>query len=235
MIRVIRCALLGLHFVFGSIAGLLIGLARPFNPTNSRLCAQLYGFFGLPIIGLKVEIKGIENYPIDRPFVVVCNHQSNWDLFVAGKAVPARTVSIGKKQLKWIPLFGQLYWLAGNIMIDRSDHKKAMQSMDTTREALREKNTNIWFFPEGTRNHGKNMLPFKKGGFVTAINAGVPIVPVCVDPYLENFSLGKWDNGTAKVHVLPLIETANIDVENVEPLMQGCHKLMLQVINRSRQ
>ena len=230
MIRLIRYLLLGIHFVTGSTIGLLIGIVRPFHPTNSRWCAQIYGFFGLPIIGLKVQLNHAENYPTDRPFVVVCNHQSNWDLFVVGNAVPARTVSVGKKALKWIPLFGQLYWLAGNILIDRGNHKKAMESMEITKRALLEKHTNMWFFAEGTRNHGKNMLPFRKGGFVTAINAGVPIVRVCVAPYLDGFSMDKLDNGTVNIEVLPPIETADINIDNVEALIQKCHESMLAVI-----
>ena len=232
MIRLIRYLLLGIHFFTGSIIGLLIGIIRPFHPTNSRLCARVYGFFGLPIIGLKVRVNHTENFPTDRPFVVVCNHQSNWDLFVVGQAVPERTVSIGKKSLKWIPLFGQLYWLAGNVLIDRGNHKKAMESMEITKRALREKHTNMWFFAEGTRNHGKNMLPFKKGGFVTAIHAGVPIVPVCVGPYLEGFSLGKFDNGTVNINILPAVETSDLTEEDATVIMQQCREQMLDVLKR---
>lgn len=232
MIRIIRYLLLSLHFVFSTTAGLLIGLARPFHPTNSRICARLFGFFGLPIIGLKVRVNNTEHFPTDRPFVVICNHQSNWDLFVVGQAVPERTVSIGKKVLKWIPLFGQLYWLAGNILIDRGNHSKAMESMELTKRALLEKNTNMWFFAEGTRNHGKNMLPFKKGGFITAINAGVPIVPVCVAPYLDGFSLDKLDNGEVEIEVLPLMETSDYNAENVDELMQVCRDSMMSVIQK---
>ena len=57
------------------------------------------------------------------------------------------------------------------------------------------------------------MLPFKKGAFVTAINAGVPIIPVCTSPYLKDFSLGKFNNGTAVIEVLPAIETKDLAKE----------------------
>ena len=230
MIRLVRYLLLALHFIVGTAAGITIGLLRPFNPTNSRWCAQLYGFIGLPIIGIKVHASGLENYPADRPFIVICNHQSNWDLFVVGNVVPKRTVSLGKKSLKWVPLFGQLYWLAGNILVDRGNPKKAMEAMQITKQALTEKHTNIWFFAEGTRNHGKNMLPFKKGAFVTAINAGVPIVQVCCSSYLNNFSLDKLNNNPAYIRVLPPIETANLSNADVKALMASCHETMLNNI-----
>ncbi len=169
MIRCIRYVLLGLDFVIGSILGLLLGLIRPFNPTNSRWCAWFYSVLGLHMIGIKVENIVFENYPTDEGFIVVANHQSNWDLLVVGSTIPDRTVSLGKKSLKWVPLFGQLFWLAGNILIDRDNAKKAMEAMEITKVALTQKKTHIWFFAEGTRNHGKNMLPFKKGAFVTAM------------------------------------------------------------------
>jgi len=213
------------------LLGLLYGLLRPFHPTNSRWCAQTFSFLGLPIIGLKLKISGVENYPTDRSFIVVANHQSNWDLFTIAASVPERTVSVGKKSLKWIPLFGQLYWLAGNILVDRGNAQKAMQAMATTKHALTNKNTNIWFFAEGTRNHGENMLPFKKGAFITAINAGVPIVPVCCSAYLKNFNLNKLDNGLANIKVLPAIETKGMNKDSLEDLMKICRLNMMDTIN----
>lgn len=230
MIRLVRYILLAIHFVIGSVLGLVTGILRPFNPTNSRICAQIYSKIGLPIIGIKVHHEGKENYPTDKNFIIICNHQSNWDLFVVGSIVPKRTVSIGKKSLKWVPLFGQLYWLAGNILIDRGNARKAMEAMDITKTALTKKDTNIWFFAEGTRNHGKNMLPFKKGAFVTAINAGVPIVPVCSSAYLDNFSFDSLNNNDAYVRVLPAIETTGMSNADIPALMEKCHAEMGAVI-----
>ena len=230
MIRLVRYLLLSIHFVVGSLVGLLAGIIRPFHPSNSRICAQTYSKIGLPIIGVKVHHEGKENYPTDKSFIVICNHQSNWDLFVVGSIVPERTVSIGKKSLKWVPLFGQLYWLAGNILIDRGNAKKAMEAMAATKTALIEKRTNIWFFAEGTRNNGKNMLPFKKGAFVTAINAGVPIVPVCSSAYLDDFSFDRFKNNDAYVRVLPAIDTAGMTNKDIPALMEKCHIDMMKVI-----
>ena len=230
MIRLIRYILLAIHFVIGSTLGLLVGILRPFHPTNSRWCAKIFAFAGLPIIGTKVESEGHENYPKDRPYIVIANHQSNWDLFVVGSVVPVRTVSLGKKSLKWIPFFGQLYWLAGNVLIDRGNAKKAMEAMEITKTALQKKRTNIWIFPEGTRNHGKNMLPFKKGAFVTAINAQVPIVQVCTSSYLDGFNLDNLKNPTAHIRILEPIETKGLTTDNLDELMSQCHERMGNVI-----
>lgn len=232
MLRVLRYFLLTVQFLVSSVIGLIIGLLRPFNPTNSRWCALTYSRLGLPVIGMKVKIKNDENFPKDRPFIIVANHQSNWDLYIIAASIPNRTVSIGKKSLKWVPLFGQLYWLAGNILIDRSNAKKAMEAMDITKKALMEKSTSIWFFPEGTRNHGNNMQPFKKGAFITAINAGVPIVPVCCSSYLDNFDLNEWNNGVATIEILPPIETDKMNIDDAQVLMDQCHRDMTDCIRK---
>ena len=110
--------------------------------------------------------------------------------------------------------------------------KKAMEALDITKKALTERNTNIWFFVEGTRNHGKNMLPFKKGAFVTAINAGVPIVPVVTSPYLKGFSLNNKTNGEAIIEVLPPIETKDLTKDDLEDLMLSCRLDMMETLNR---
>lgn len=181
-------------------------------------------------MGMKVIHENEEALANHEPCVVVANHQSNWDLFVVGSIVPKRIVSLGKKSLKWIPFFGQVYWLGGNILVDRGNRKKAMEAMETTKKALTTKDTSIWFFAEGTRNHGKNMLPFKKGAFVTAVNAGVPIIPVCTSSYLDGFSLNKRDNGTARIRVLDSIETKHLTLDDVDQLMLDTHLAMMDGI-----
>ena len=99
--------LMSLHFVAAGVLGVLLGMCRPFNPDNSRLCARLYAWPAKWILGykLKTEVGPLMDKP--QSCVVVANHQSNYDLFVFGNVVPRRTVCIGKKSLKWVPLFGQ--------------------------------------------------------------------------------------------------------------------------------
>jgi 1-acyl-sn-glycerol-3-phosphate acyltransferase len=72
-------------------------------------------------------------------------------------------VTIGKKSLRWIPIFGQIYWLAGNVLINRGNAAEAKQTMLETTETLQKRDTSIWVFAQGTRNLGKGLLPFKNG------------------------------------------------------------------------
>ncbi|EAT11833.1 1-acyl-sn-glycerol-3-phosphate acyltransferase [Oceanobacter sp. RED65] len=233
--KYIRFPFLILHFLIASILGLLVGLLRPFNPDNSRICARLYSVVGLFVMGMKTKVIGREHMEQHQPCLYIANHQSNWDLLVLGSVVPKRTVSLGKKSLKWVPLFGQLYWLAGNVLIDRGNRQKAMEALDITEKALTEKNTAIWIFPEGTRNKGHNVKTFKKGAFVTAINAGVPIVPVCCSPYLKELNLNACKSGTAYIKALPPISTKGLTLDDAENLMKQCQELVQQEVESLEQ
>jgi 1-acyl-sn-glycerol-3-phosphate acyltransferase len=230
MLSIFRYFLLACHFVISSLLAFFIIIFRPFHHSNSRILAQIYSQIGRRIIGVKIKHYNAEILINHEPCVVVSNHQSNWDLFIVGSIVPKRVVSLGKKSLKWIPFFGQVYWLAGNILVDRGNRKKAMEAMATTKKALKTQNTSIWFFAEGTRNHGKNMLPFKKGAFVTAVNAGVPIIPVCTSSYLNGFSLDRLNNGTSHIKVLEPIVTKGLTLEDVDQLMLDTHLAMMDGI-----
>ncbi|MEN0108075.1 MAG: 1-acylglycerol-3-phosphate O-acyltransferase [Pseudomonas sp.] len=223
MLFLLRMLLMGLHFILAGVLGIVIGLCRPFNPDNSRLCARVYSRPALWLLRLKVkaETDGLRDH--SPSCVIIANHQSNYDLFVLGAVVPKRTVSIGKKSLKWVPFFGQLYWLAGNVLIDRGNAIKAKRAMLTTTDTLQHKDTSIWVFPEGTRNLGKGLLPFKKGAFQMAIAAGVPILPVCVSSYSATMQLNNWNSGDITIRSLPPIPTVGLTNEDIPALMEKCH------------
>ncbi|QVN05979.1 1-acylglycerol-3-phosphate O-acyltransferase [Pseudomonas rhodesiae] len=226
MLFLLRMVLMGLHFIVAGVLGVLIGVCRPFNPDNSRLCARLYAVPAMWLLGLnvKADIDSLRHKP--GTCVIIANHQSNYDLFVFGTVVPHRTVCIAKKSLKWVPLFGQLFWLAGNVLIDRGNAHKARRAMLTTTDTLQHKDTSIWVFPEGTRNLGKGLLPFKKGAFHMAIAAGVPIVQVCVSNYATHMQLNRWNSGDVLIRSLPPIPTCGMTSDDIPTLMQACQAQM---------
>ena len=232
MLFLARMLLLSLHFVAAGMVGLLLGLCRPLNPDNSRLCALFYSWPALRILGLRVETETTSLRDHVRSAVIVANHQSNYDLFVVGSVVPARTVCLGKKSLKWVPFFGQLFWLSGNVLIDRGNAVQAKQAMLTTTDTLQHKDTSIWVFAEGTRNLGKGLLPFKKGAFQMAIAAGVPIVLVCTSTYVKHMQLNRWNSGTIKIRSLAPIPTAGLTLDDLPALMEQCQQQMHACIDR---
>jgi len=226
MLKILRLAMLGFYFLVASAINFVICFARPFNPDNSRLCGWMYSAPALRLLGLRVRLETAGMLAQPNPFVIVANHQSNWDLFVLGCAVPRRTVSLGKKSLKWIPFFGQIYWLAGNILIDRGNAFKAKQAMLKTTDVMQHQDTSIWVFAEGTRNLGRGLLPFKKGAFQMAINAGVPIIPLCCSNYKNTMDLNRWHSGTIVIHTLPSIATTGMTLDDMPALMERCRAQM---------
>ncbi|KAA0948233.1 1-acylglycerol-3-phosphate O-acyltransferase [Pseudomonas sp. ANT_H14] len=230
MLYSVRMLLMSLHFIVAGVLGVLLGICRPFNPDNSRLCARLYALPAMWILRLRVkaQVDSLRDKP--NSCVIIANHQSNYDLFVFGNVVPYRTVCIGKKSLKWVPLFGQLFWLAGNVLIDRSNALKARRSMLTTTHTLQHEDTSIWVFPEGTRNLGETLLAFKKGAFQMAIAAGVPIVPVCVSTYVKQMKLNRWNSGDVLIRSLPPIPTAGLTIDDMSRLMEECRAQMVVCI-----
>lgn len=147
-----------------------------------------------------------------------------------GSVVPHRTVTIGKKSLRWIPIFGQIYWLAGNVLIERGDAAQAKAAMLKTTDTLQHKNTSIWVFAEGTRNLGNGLLPFKKGAFQMAIAAGVPIVPLCCSNYKRTMRLSRWHSGPLRIRALAPMSTAGMTLDDMPALMERCRSQMAECI-----
>lgn len=231
MLYLIRISFLFIYFVLVALLGIFICLARPFHPDNTRLFARIYSWGGAAILGIKIRRHNYDSLRKMGPCVYVVNHQDNFDLFICGSVVAKRTVTIGKKNLKYIPFFGQLYWLAGNVFIDRKSSSRSKETMNASTRALTTKNTSIWVFAEGTRNQGKNLLPFKKGAFIMAIEAGVPIVPICVSSYPRNIDLRRLRSGIVDIKVLPPISTDNLGNEDINRIMKQCWDDMKETID----
>ena len=231
MLSVLRLLLLSVYSVIASVLGLLIGLLRPFNPANTPLCAKLFALPSQWLLRIRVDVELDSLNRQQQACVIIANHQSNYDLFVLGGVVPKRTVSMGKKSLKWIPLFGQMYWLAGNVLIERGNARQAKQTMLASTQVLQQRQTSIWVFPEGTRNAGAHLLPFKKGAFQMAIAAGVPILPVCVSRYAGSLDLNRWNSGRVLIRSLPAIPTQGLSLEDMPALMKSCHASMQACID----
>lgn len=230
MLHSLRLLLLGVHFLVAGAINLVIVFLHPFSTDNSRRCGRVYSLPALRFLGLDLQLQDEALQTLGRPCVIVANHQSNFDLFIFGCAVPPRTVTLGKKSLRWIPIFGQIYWLAGNVLIDRGNAAKAKQAMLQTTATLQQNNTSIWVFPEGTRNHGQGLLPFKKGAFQMAITAGVPIVPLCANTYINSMQLNRWHSGRLLIRALPPIPSAGLTLDDMPALMERCRQQMAACI-----
>lgn len=230
MLYYLRCFLIAIYLFLVGAVGILVCLARPFHPDNTRWFARIYSWGGAAILGIKIRRHNYGSLKNIGPCVYVVNHQHNFDLFICGRVVAKRTVTVGKKSLRWLPFFGQLYWLAGNVLIDRENRKRSHATVKASTQALTTKNTSIWVFAEGTRNRGRNLLPFKKGAFQMAIEAGVPIIPICVSSYVRNMDLHRLKSGIADIRILPPIMTDRLTMEDIPQIMKQCWENMKETI-----
>lgn len=120
-----------------------------------------------------------------RPAVFVGNHQTELDVLMLGTMFPKYCSVTAKASLKKTPILGWFMTLSGSIFIDRKNTKDAKDAMAGAAEQIRKRNQSVYMFPEGTRSYAKDpvLLPFKKGAFHLAVQAGVPIVPCVVANY----------------------------------------------------
>lgn len=213
------------------MAGLVVCLARPFNPANNCLLGRTMACVGRSVLGMERPLIGIEHLPQDRPTVVIANHQHNDDLFVLGDLLPPRGVTVGKSALAWVPFFGQVFWLGGNVIINRARSRRAVAVMQATSDAISKERKSLWVFPEGTRSHGRGLQTFKKGAFYAAVASGAPITMVCASTYRSE-TTGFWCRRCpVTVQILPPVETTGLTDDDIPELVQRCHQQMQQTIN----
>jgi 1-acyl-sn-glycerol-3-phosphate acyltransferase len=134
---------------------------------------------GLALAGIKVRIAGSENIPIGRAAVYCANHQSNVDPPVLFTTIHPRMHIVYKAEIDAIPLLARAFRHGGFVPIDRRNKEAAMRSLEAGARSIRDGNSFL-IFPEGTRSKTSEMLPFKKGGFLMALKAQAPIVPVAI-------------------------------------------------------
>lgn len=231
LLKTTRLFIYILWVVAACTIGIFAGLMRPFSAKNTKMVSDIINS-GRHILGIKVKMKNREYMNAHRPCVFISNHQDNLDIIPGCHAVPDDTVTIGKKDILYIPFFGLFYWLAGNILINRSNKKSAFSTMDQAASQIRDRKISVWIMPEGTRSRGRGILPFKKGPFITAIKAQVPIVPVAISSYIRHLDFSKWDAGTMLIEALPAVETAGLKPEDATALKDKCYEMIVAAVER---
>jgi 1-acyl-sn-glycerol-3-phosphate acyltransferase len=176
-------------------------------------------------VGAKLDIRGLENVDFSRPHVFVANHVSTIDIPVVFAAIPVNLRFIIKKELTYAPFVGLFAWATGMVFVDRKESKGALAVVKRV-GSLSAAGQSVIAFPEGTRNRSDALLPFKKGVFVAAYHAGVPIVPVAIDGSREVMPPPTWAlrPGTIRVAIGKPIPTAGLSREDSEILPKRAHE-----------
>jgi 1-acyl-sn-glycerol-3-phosphate acyltransferase len=173
----------------------------------------------LGMSGIRFKVSGREHVP-DRAVVFCANHQSNVDPPVLFEALHPRVHILYKAELNSIPLLARAFRVGGFIPVDRRNKEAAMRSIEAGAASIRGGNSFL-IFPEGTRSRTAELLPFKKGGFIMAIKAEAPIVPVAVQGGRAAMQKGSRvvHPVTVSVRIGQPIETAGLQLGDRDALI----------------
>jgi 1-acyl-sn-glycerol-3-phosphate acyltransferase len=230
MIALLRLIIVAILALFMFVFGCGYCLFSPRNPKHVFTFGRLFSRMSA-IFGITLELRIPEDAYQRGQHIYIANHQNNWDLFTVSSAVTPKVVTVGKKSLAYMPVFGQIYWLTGNILIDRANKSKAKGTIDQVVDSIKQSDLSVWMFPEGTRSRGRGLLPFKAGAFHAAIGAGVPIIPI-VCSSTNHLKLNRWNNGHVIVEMLPPISTEGLGREDLRALTTHCRDVMKEKLEQ---
>jgi 1-acyl-sn-glycerol-3-phosphate acyltransferase len=181
--------------------------------------------------GVKFRVHGMENVATSGPFIFTCNHVSLFDIPALVLTLP-RHYFVAKSELFKIPVFGPGIRAVGTIPIERTNQKAAFGSYKVAAERIRN-GSSVIVFPEGTRGTSYPIRPFKKGPFVLAVEAGVPIVPCLVHGTIEVLPKKTFRirSGWVDVHLLEPVSTAGYTYDDRNTLAEIVHDRMATAMN----
>lgn len=161
------------------IGGLIILLVTLGLPKLARPLPVLWARINALAAPARVRVEGRNNVDRSQSYVVVANHQSHFDILAIYGWLGIDFRWVMKIELRKVPVLGLACEKLGHVYIDRSNHRRAQESIDAAKQQL-QNGTSIFFFPEGTRSLDGRLLPFKKGAFKLAKELGLPILPVTI-------------------------------------------------------
>ena len=197
--------------------------------------ARLWGKSILVVSRVKVSVNGLSNIDPTSPYIYMPNHQSNFDIPVLLGHLTVQFRWLAKMELFKIPVFGRAMRKAGYISIDRYHRESAFKSLEVAANKIKS-GVSVLIFPEGTRSWDGKIQPFKKGGFVMAIDAGVPIVPVVITGTRAIMPKGKFRvyPGHVSMTLHKPISTSTYTRETKEALMESVRRVICENFETSK-
>jgi len=217
---VLTYLIISLYVLVVGPIGLLVAI--PF-----KMKGALYelGHFGvglaLGMAGIRYTVTGREHIPAGQAVVFCSNHESNVDPPVLFQALHRRLHILFKAELTRLPILGKVMLAGDFVPVERERREASMASVDRAAESIRSGNSFL-IFPEGTRSRTSELLPFKKGGFIMAIKAGAPIVPVAISGGRDAMRKGSWfvRPVLCRIRIGEPLETAGMSVDDRDRVIE---------------
>ncbi len=194
--------------------------------------SRVWAWLMLKVTWVSLKSRGNENIRQGQSYIIISNHQSLFDILALVVELGIQFRWIIKKELRKVPLFGFALYKSRNIFIDRSDRQKAVRSISAGIKRL-SLGVSVMFFAEGTRSPDGEIHKFKKGGFATAVESGLPILPVTVNgsrKILPKKALAFNPGGIELVIGKPVV-TEHYTHDNLEDLMDKTRNIIVANFN----
>lgn len=210
------------------VCGMAILAAGLFDRSGRacRAIARGWAHVLLRGLGVRVDVEGSDNLP-SGPAVYAANHGSALDIPILFGYLPADFRFIHKRSLYLVPVLGWSLWVAGHVGIDRSNPFRARKSLHAAARRIHD-GMSVAVFPEGTRSPDAGVRPFKRGSFVLALEAGVPVVPVSLlgVKRVVPRGLATLRPGTVRLVIHPAVPTAGRSPEAAASLAEEVRRVV---------
>ncbi len=176
---------------------------------------------GSKILGIKIEVSGVEKVEKKSPYVFVANHLSFLDGPMLFMLIPQSIRVILKKEVFRIPVIGQGMRYVGFVPVDRKSIRGGKKSIDKAARLMRERGYSFLIFPEGTRSRDGQIQTFKRGGFFLALESQAAIAPISIRGTYELMPRGTLfaKRGKVSVHFHPPVSVQGYDLTTMPVLM----------------
>lgn len=197
------------------------------TPTRSWVDKTIHHWTNQLLNAVEVTYKVVNPNKVQpqrgRPTILMCNHSSVYDIPLGFKAFPDHSIRmLAKRELSKIPLFGKGMSAAEFPFIDRKNRFQAIKDLEYAQELMKS-GIIIWIAPEGTRSKNGNLAPFKKGGFITAIQAKATIIPIGIRGAFNILPAKTFNinfKQEAEIHIGDPIDASQFSLENKDELIK---------------
>jgi len=185
------------------------------------------------LLGIRLAVSGLEHVDGNRPTLYCINHRSNVDVVAFEALFPRcpRLRGLYKAEVGKVPVLGRAMKLVGFVPVERTNRASAIASVDAAARRMLAGDSFL-IAPEGTRARGPGMLPFKKGGFVLAIKAQAPVVPVALHGTDTIMPRGRFwvKPGVVRIEVGEPVPTIGLTIDDRDQLMERVRGRMEQML-----